>query len=116
MPEGPKNNKNLPPDNDFSHLFKILEEHEDFINNATPEKYIEFHRQWARIFKVLNKWFEKNKIQLIEKYLTSFKDMDDTFKELADRLNAPLPDKKLYEMAIKYLKELREKFGDGTKG
>ncbi len=101
-----KNSKNKSIQEDLKRFYDYLKENEEFIENSNVETYIEAYHMYVRAFNALNNFYRNKQIEKIQEYLTFVKEIDEIFAKIADKINAPLPDKKLFDTALLYLSEL----------
>ena len=84
---------------------------EKFEHKKNIEEYEDAYKEWEAIMKDLENLYNERRVDEIIKNLNMYRFADVRFKKIADKYNAPLPDKWIADMADELLKSIAEEGG-----
>jgi hypothetical protein len=79
---------------------------EKFEHKKNIEEYEDAYKEWEAIMKDLENLYNERRVDEIIKNLKKYKFADIHFKKIANKYNAPLPDKWIADMADELLKSI----------
>jgi hypothetical protein len=79
---------------------------ENFENKKNVEEYEDAYKEWEAAMEELKNLYNERRVDEIIKNLNMYRFADVRFKKIADKYNAPLPDKWIADMADELLKSI----------